>query len=102
MAPGFLCNARFAACAKAPEGWRTPRRFAKFRARRQCAGFWTAAALCRFPVLAAWAVRSYRPGDDSSLHGRRGNLDLLVVELNRADLVQQFVLAIEHRNRVTE
>ncbi len=39
----FVC-----AISKAPEGWRTPRRFAHIRPLRISARFWTAAALCRF------------------------------------------------------
>jgi hypothetical protein len=34
--------------SKAPEGWRTPRRFAQTGPLRISARFWTAAALCRF------------------------------------------------------
>jgi hypothetical protein len=34
--------------SKAPEGWRTPRRFAFAGPHRISARFWTAAALCRF------------------------------------------------------
>ena len=39
----FVC-----AISKAPEGWRSPRRFARFACHRQTLAFWTAPALHRF------------------------------------------------------
>jgi hypothetical protein len=44
---------------KAPEGWRTPRRFARFACHRQTLAFWTAVALHRFAPDDAAPERSF-------------------------------------------